>query len=131
MCTRGVVIVSYQIGPFTAEIFDRTVLKSAMDMWKLLPMRVAGYHFCFDDVRFRMVWGLATVFIGKEVRLRSRDHEGTNVECRYGLMSYGIPVDDLPVTVDGAEDNSIFVKWVEERGLKEGDEERQSSSLDT
>jgi hypothetical protein len=108
-------VISYQNGPFASETFDRSVFKSVMDLGKILPVKIAGYHFCFDDVRFRMIWGLATVFVGKEARLRSRDHEGTGVECRYGLMSYGIPVDDMPINIDGVEDNSWFLKWIEDR----------------
>lgn len=112
---QGMVIISYQVGPFSAETFDRSALKKAMDLTKILPIKLAGYHFCFDDIRFRMVWGLASVFIGKDARLRARDHEGTHVECRYGLMSYGIPVESMPITVDGDEDNSNILKWIEER----------------
>ena len=92
-----------------------------MSLEKLLPVKLAGYHFCFDDIRFRMVWGLASVFIGKKGRLRSRDHEGAHAECRYGLMSYGIPVDAMPVNIDGVEDSSWFLKWIEERRSVEKD----------
>ena len=116
---RGVVVVSYQTGPFSTEYFDRSVFKSVMDLSKIMPVKLAGYHFCFDDIRYRMVWGLATVFVGKEARLRSRDHEGTHVECRYGLMSYGIPVESMPIDIDGVENNSWFLNWIEERRTKE------------
>jgi hypothetical protein len=118
-CSRGVVVISYQNGPFSTEIFDRSVFKSVMDLGKIFPAKLAGYHFCFDDIRFRMVWGLATVFVGKYGRLRSRDHEGTHVECRYGLMSYGIPVDAMPIDIDGVEDNSGLLKWIEDRRQNE------------
>ena len=118
---RGVVVISYQTGPFAPECFDRSVFKSVMDLAKIMPIKLAGYHFCFDDIRFRMVWGLATVFVGKDARLRSRDHEGTHVECRYGLMSYGIPVDAMPINIDGVEDYSWFLNWIEERKAIETD----------
>jgi hypothetical protein len=119
-----VVGISYQNGAFTPGSFDRSVFKSVLDMTKRLPIRLAGYHFCFDDIRYRMVWGLAIVFIGKEARLRARDHEGTHIEVRYGLMSYGISVDWLPVSIEGEEDNTHLLKWVEERR----NIERESSS---
>jgi hypothetical protein len=115
--------ISYQNGPFVPGIFDRSNLKNAIDLEKFLPVKIAGFHFCFDDIRFRMVWGLITVFLGKDGRLRSRDHEGTNIECRYGLMSYGIPVDAMPISIDGVEDNSSLLKWIEERRSIEDSEE--------
>lgn len=115
--------ISYNLGQFCAGAFDRAALKSAFDLLKAIPIRLVGYHYCFDDVRFRTVWGVITVFLGKKARMRARDHEGTHVECRYGLMSYGIPVDALSVMVDGYEDNSKFLKWLEEREIKESNEE--------
>jgi hypothetical protein len=111
--------ISYNLGEFCAGDFDRTALKSAFDLHKAIPSRLVGYHYCFDDVRFRTVWGVISVFLGKKARMRARDHEGSHVECRYGLMSYGIPVDALSVKVDGFEDNSKFLKWLEERQYKE------------
>jgi hypothetical protein len=110
------VVISFQNGPFSPDLFDRAVYKQTVNILvKLLPIKLAGFHFCFDDVRFRMVWGLATIFIGKEAKQRAIDHEGTPFECRYGLLSYGINVDDLPITVDGVDDNSSFLRWVEEQ----------------
>mmetsp|Transcript_43823 Transcript_43823/g.121870 ORF Transcript_43823/g.121870 Transcript_43823/m.121870 type:complete len:336 (+) Transcript_43823:218-1225(+) len=107
--------ISYNLGPYCAGDFDRTGLKSSFDLLKAIPTRLVGYHYCFDDVRFRTVWGVIAVFLGKKSRMRARDHEGSHVECRYGLMSYGIPVDALSITVDGFEDNSKFLKWLEGR----------------
>jgi hypothetical protein len=116
---RGLVVVSFQNGPFSPDLFDRVVYKQTINLIRLLPVKLVGYHFCFDDIRFRMVWGLATIYIGKEARLRARDHEGTPYECRYGLLSYGIPVDELPISVEGVDDNSTLLKWIEDRKKKE------------
>jgi hypothetical protein len=110
------VVISFQNGPFSPDIFDRAVYKQTVNILvKLLPMKLAGFHFCFDDVRFRMVWGLTTIFIGKESKQRAIDHEGTPFECRYRLISYGINVVDLPMTVDGVENNSNFLRWIDEQ----------------
>jgi hypothetical protein len=128
--SQGMVVISYQVGPFSAENFDRSVFKNTMDIGKVLPIKLAGYHFCFDDIRFRMVWGLASVFIGKEARLRARDHEGTHLECRYSLLSYGIPVDSMPITIDGVEDHSNILLWIEERRNKEQNPDAPSSTTE-
>jgi hypothetical protein len=111
--------ISYNLGQFCAGDFDRTALKSAFDLHKAIPTRLVGYHYCFDDVRFRTVWGVISLFLGKKARMRARDHEGSHVECRYGLMSYGIPVDALSVNFDGFEDISKFLQWLEDRQCKE------------
>jgi hypothetical protein len=109
------VVVSFQTGPFSPDLFDRAIYKQTINILaKLLPIKLAGFHFCFDDVRFRMVWGLATIYIGKEAKRRAIEHEGAPFECRYGLMSYGINVDDLPITVDGVDDQRNLRKWIME-----------------
>mmetsp|Transcript_116667 Transcript_116667/g.336977 ORF Transcript_116667/g.336977 Transcript_116667/m.336977 type:complete len:336 (+) Transcript_116667:138-1145(+) len=117
--------ISYNLGQFSAGAFDRSALKSVFDLFKATPSRLVGYHYCFDDVRFRMVYGVITVFLGKKARMRARDHEGSHVECRYGLMSYGIPVDELSVMSDGLEDNSKFNEWLEERTIKENEPQEE------
>lgn len=123
--------VSYNLGHFTSESFERASLKRVFDLFKATPLRLVGYHYCFDDVRFRMVYGVITVFLGKQARMRARDHEGTHIECRYGLMSYGIPVDDFSVTSDGYEDLSKFQKWIEERQhLEKYDADTEAPSID-
>lgn len=110
------VLVDFQTGRFSPDMFDRAVYKQTINILvKLMPIQFAGFHFCFDDVRFRMVWGLATIYLGKEAKQRAIDHEGTPFECRYGLMSYGINVDDLPITVDGVDNNKNFLRWIEEQ----------------
>lgn len=114
-----IVGISYNLGLFSPDMFDREALKSSFDLYKTIPCKLVGYHYCFDDVRFRMVWGVITIFLGKKVRMRARDHEGSHLECRYGLMSYGIPVNSLPITVDGMTDDTRFLKWLEERQCKE------------
>lgn len=111
--SRGVVIISYQNGPFLANMFDRSVFKEVLSLFKAIPIKLAGYHFCFDDVRFRMVWGLVNVYLGKDARLRARDHEGSHAECRTGLMSFGIPVESLPINAEGLENNTYLQEWIE------------------
>ena len=125
---RRLVVVSYQNGAFEPSAFDRKALKGVISLWKIVPIQLAGYHFCFDDIRYRMVWGLATIYLGKETRLRSRDHEGSHVECRYGLMSYGIPVSRLPLSIDGVEEHESLENWIEERKAVESNDEDETGS---
>ena len=112
---NGFVGISYNVGPFASDSFNRSLYKDVTSLTKALPVKISGFHFCFDDIRYRMVWGLSMVFLGKAIRLRSRDHEGSHTECRYGLMSYGIPVDQLPINVEGKENYHYLQKWIEER----------------
>jgi hypothetical protein len=68
-----------------------------------------------------MLWGLVNVYLGKEVRLRARDREGSHTECRTGIMSCGIPVDSLPINAEGLEENTYLEEWIQEptaRGKK-------------
>jgi hypothetical protein len=116
---NGVVTVIYNLGSFSSDVFNRSLLKDSTNLSKVLPVKVVGLHFCFDDIRFRMMWGVNMMFLGKAMRLRSRDHEGTHAECRYGLMSYGIPVNHLPMSIDGEESRDTLTTFIEERRGKE------------
>lgn len=116
---NGVVAVIYNLGPFSSGVFNRSRTRHGSNLFKVLPVTIVGLHFCYDDIRFRMMWGVAMMFIGKAMRLRSRDHEGSHVECRYALMSYGIPVKNLPMSIDGEESRNALTTFIEERRWKE------------
>jgi hypothetical protein len=109
----GIVVISYQNGPFVAHKFDRSVFKRVLSLMKVHQVKLAGYHLCVDDVRFRILWGLVNVYLDKEVRLPARDHEGSHTECRTGLMSFGIPVDSLPINAEGLEENTYLEEWIQ------------------
>lgn len=113
---RGLVVVSFQTGPFSPDLFHRVNYKQSITMLnKLMPAKLVDYHFCFDDIRFRMVWGLATIYIGKE----AKQHEGTVSECMDGLLSYGLDTNALPLSCEGKENNASFLRWIEEQKTRE------------
>jgi hypothetical protein len=117
---RGLVVVSFQTGPFSPDLFHRVNYKQSITILnKLIPAKLMAYHFCFDDIRFRMVWGLATIYIGKEAKQRAHDHEGTTSECMRELLGFGIDTNALPMSLEGKENNSPFLRWIEERKTRE------------
>lgn len=46
-------------------------------------------------------------------------HEGSDQECKYILMTHGIPVHSIPVSEDGNVDLSNHLSWVEHRKVLE------------
>jgi hypothetical protein len=45
-------------------------------------------------------------------------------------MSYGIPVDSMPISIDGVEENSNILLWIEERRNKEQNPDAPSSTTE-
>jgi hypothetical protein len=70
--------------PFSSDVFNRSRSKDSANLSKVLPVKLVGLHFCYDDIRFRMN------VPRKGDATRSLDHEGSHVGCRYGLMAYGV-----------------------------------------
>lgn len=48
-----------------------------------------------------MMQDMPTLALPKDIRLRLKFHIGGSIEARYQLVSYGIPVDTIPLTKTG------------------------------
>jgi hypothetical protein len=80
------------------------------------PVRISAVHFCSpDNTFFRFVSGIVIVSMGMDQRVRVRTHCGNIMECRYWLMTFGIPVEDLPVTDTGKIKVKYLQQWVKGR----------------
>ena len=109
---------------------------------------MAGLHACVDDPRLRALAAFYTFFVGAQNRFRFRCHVGTfmqqskshplrnecylilcihlyprqgsDLECQYKLMTFGIPSAMLPVSSNGEVDGSSFQNWIEGRKRSDG-----------
>eukprot|EP00980_Cylindrotheca_fusiformis_P018412 scaffold6052_cov118-Cylindrotheca_fusiformis.AAC.25 len=96
-------------------------------LWRLtvvgevLPFRLACLHYCdisaspFSSTLLSTLASAAT----SPVRVRIRAHNGTHIECRYKLMSFGIPVEEFPFTANGDVQLANHIEWMGRRRKKE------------
>lgn len=70
-----------------------------------MPNRLVAVHNCWPDrPAFRLISKLLTIYgaSGSTQRLRLKFHIGDELEMRYRLKSYGIPIELLPITETGS-----------------------------
>lgn len=73
---NGWVALVYNVGPYPLHYFDRELYAKLLKIAKVLPLRIVGYHSCFNDLKLRTVTPFTLLFMGKETRARYRSHIG-------------------------------------------------------
>jgi hypothetical protein len=73
---NGWVALVYNVGPYPLHSFDREVYARLWKVIKILPIRIVGYHSCFNDLKLRTIVPFTMLFMGKETRARFRCHNG-------------------------------------------------------
>lgn len=92
--------------------------RDSQDLNQSLVPRLSAMHLCLPDgPANRFLRGL--VFLGmfaENNRMRIRAHASLdNVETSYQLMSYGVPVNDIPLTSSGNIKRINHLQWVKIR----------------
>jgi len=95
--------------------------QSVKKMFRALPLRICGIHFCFPDSPFyRMARAIFTLTVGAvEHRNRLRFHVGEETELKYQVGTFGIPVSQIPITETGNIKKGTFQKWIAMRMIIE------------
>jgi len=85
---------------------------------KSIPNRLIAFHNCWPDrPAFRIISKLFTIYgvSGSTQRLRLKFHIGDELEMRYRLKSYGIPMVLLPITETGSIKMINHNFWIKTR----------------
>ena len=64
---RGFVIVGYNMG--SQRVLDRKAAGAIQTTRRMLPMRVAAMHYCYDDWNMRPMMTVAMMIMGSHNRL--------------------------------------------------------------
>ena len=114
---NGIVMVGYNMG--AKRVVDRELAFSIQFVMRMLPFRMVSIHYCYDDVRFRVMITLAMLMMGASRRVRMRAHYGNYKDVLYKLATFGIPTSALPIAHDGEPKNKSFKSWSKQRHLQE------------
>jgi len=98
---NGVVSIVYNVGRGKSK--DRDAAWKFSRMFAALPARQTGAHYCIDDDQTLAMFYIAMNALSKAARLRSRIHVGSHMEIIYTLMTFGIPKEALPVSLNGRQ----------------------------
>lgn len=136
---RGIVgIVWWMHHPLRLEQdFDSDLRQETIASLQWLPMRpYSSTHVCFESsspmkqIMSRFMMAVSP----KDMRYGIQLQKGTtHTEVLYKLMTYGIPVDVIPVTNSGVVKTKDFGRWIQKRRAKDlflkGMEDRRQAIL--
>jgi hypothetical protein len=67
-----------------------------------MPIKTISVHACYDDSSLTEIFDEAMAKAETKYLFRLQTHHGSHIECRYSLMTYGLPLGILPVNSDGS-----------------------------
>jgi hypothetical protein len=73
---HGMVDISYCVGMTETEISFTDLVGRGFPLLLSLPFRMCAIHFCFSEVRLKLVLSLAQLIAGMQNRMRFRTHFG-------------------------------------------------------
>lgn len=80
------------------------------------PFRMTALHFCMpSQPMYNFFKTMATAMIRPEMRVSTRFHFGSHLECNYALCQFGIPVDDIPKSITGNIKSKSVEKFIKAR----------------
>jgi len=97
--------------------FDRTLAREIVSVPLSVPARPVGYHLCTDSHQWVGILNMVMVTLCKFIRLRMRIHHGTDQECKYALMTHGMPTDCVPVDDSGYLSLVNHYEWIDHRKI--------------
>ena len=91
-------------------VVERT--PALVELLSCLPIRISAFHFCTTDIaRCQQVTDATRVF-DTSLLSRFNSHFGNCTEIRHNLMTFGIPLDALPIRDDATIDFQYHNEWV-------------------
>jgi hypothetical protein len=133
---KGVVAVGYEVGKLPLDRFDglgeeesgfemsnaeggfdRDLARQIVSVPLSVPVRPVGYHLCTDSHQWVHILNIIMVTLCKFIRLRMRIHHGSDQECKYALMTHGLPTGCIPVDTEGNVTLSFHKDWIQQRRL--------------
>ena len=125
---RGRIGISYYMGKFNHSL-NHPLNQQMAQMSAWMPMKLHALHICLNHESELQAWKpLAMLLLGSPIRLRVRLHEGKNqAQVNESLLTFGIPIDTIPISHDGIVKTTIHTKWIQRRKCLE--EHRQTIML--
>eukprot|EP00934_Nitzschia_sp_Nitz4_P004562 Nitzschia sp. Nitz4//scaffold291_size36643//31557//33141//NITZ4_007771-RA/size36643-augustus-gene-0.1-mRNA-1//1//CDS//3329546151//4552//frame0 len=129
---RGV--VTFNVLASDPVVEDLKLLKTSFSIFGVAfccwcPLRHHAVHYWIHrkSARSLQAFNAIRTSMGRPYRLRTLLHPGSYQDCRNQLLTYGIPLDHLPFTMDGGDIRlGAHTKWLKRRRAKEHDQKLSS-----
>jgi len=112
---KGMVALIYNVDPNWKDTFDAELFAGVGKIVKSAPLRNAATHYCFLDPAFGAIVKFISMAMDRNSRTRTRLHRGNHLEVQYELMSFGIPMQAIPVNTEGVMRVKEHSKWMQNR----------------
>lgn len=86
---------------FLRNIQKRCRVPLFLEAFAAQPVRFNALHVCFDEVKMKPLISFLASMMKASYLCRLLSHFGSDVECLYSLMAFGILPNTLPVGTDG------------------------------
>lgn len=112
---KGIVFVLSYLGTSTNRKTNGDSFQKATQMFQSLPLKSRGVHACMSPNKILEMFHHFRTFWEKESRLRIRIHQGTFTECKYSLMTFGLPTHCIPLDDQMNLRRNVQLEWMEQR----------------
>ncbi len=116
---RGIVFVFSYLGTSKNRKTNGDSFMKATQMFRAIPVNSRGLHACMNPNKILEMFHHFRTFWEKDSRLRIRIHQGTLTECKYSLMTFGLPTHCLPLDDDLSLRRESQLQWMERRREQE------------
>lgn len=115
---QGIVGIIFNTGK-NPTVLDFDVLQRTRRIRSGMPVRMSGFHYCFDNLSIKpFVMGMQ-LLLDKETRQRFRVHFDNLNEIVFELQTYGLHVRDFPIQSDGTISLDWHKEWIKARQYQE------------
>eukprot|EP00535_Pseudo-nitzschia_heimii_P009271 CAMPEP_0197177844 /NCGR_PEP_ID=MMETSP1423-20130617/3306_1 /TAXON_ID=476441 /ORGANISM="Pseudo-nitzschia heimii, Strain UNC1101" /LENGTH=658 /DNA_ID=CAMNT_0042627457 /DNA_START=122 /DNA_END=2098 /DNA_ORIENTATION=- len=115
---RGVIFV-YSSDENALTLISNSASKREYNLYREgSPVRRSCTHFCLpeDNPKMRIVRAIMMLAMSREERVRTRiQMDGFTTETHYKLMTFGIPISEIPITSTGAIKTKHHLQWIKTR----------------
>jgi hypothetical protein len=114
---KGHIVISHHEPGMLSNISSRDYESRIQDLVRYFPVRTAAFHMCFsDDPIFNNIRPIiALIHQGRNERLRTKFYTELSTETLRSLMSYGIPVNEIPLSSTMTIKTKNHLQWLKVR----------------
>jgi hypothetical protein len=113
-----VVVVVLVLALVQLDVLNRAQVQEHLHSVYGYPVRVTAAHMCFPDTLFsRIIRAGVVLSVSDKNYSRFQMHTDSihRPETQYRLMSYGIPIQDIPSTSSGVIKTKYHLQWIKSR----------------
>ena len=107
------------IEKYKAAASDMQLLQDGLDAHNSRPVRISAFHFIHPPgALFKLLKALFMLRLAsKTERTKATFHSGSWLETQYALQSYGLPIQELPITATGTIKTKNHLLWIKGRKI--------------